>query len=92
MKTEGRLAAIDVGRRRVGIARTDLLQLSPNTVGTFEPDEAIDELVRQVEEEGVTGIVTGWPLTPDGREGEATQMVESFVRRLKKKLPDCPIR
>lgn len=89
----GRFIGIDVGTKRVGLARTDLLQTSPNTIDAFSPDESIRQLVRMNREEEypILGFVIGWPLNPEGEEAEATRMVERYVKKLRACLPDIPI-
>lgn len=92
MNQFGRLIGIDVGTKKVGLARTDLLRTSANAVGTFSPDNSLKEIEKMANEEyPVTGFVVGWPLTPDGEEAEATRMVERYLKKLKKAFPDIPV-
>jgi putative Holliday junction resolvase len=42
-------------------------------------------------EGGIEEIVVGWPLTPNGKEAKAIQMVRSFLGELVKSFPDTPI-
>jgi putative Holliday junction resolvase len=86
-----RLIGIDVGKKRCGLAQTDLLQTIASPVGTFSPDEIIDKITHIVEESQVEGFVIGWPLMPNGEEGEATRMVQEFINRLKNLYPDIPV-
>jgi len=87
----GRLIGIDLGTKKVGIARTDLLKLSVNPVGTFKRDTVIDELRKQIKDDTIDGIVIGWPLEPDGSEGHMTEMVDKFIGELHDVFPDLPI-
>lgn len=91
MPEYSRLIGIDVGTKWVGLARTDLLQMVANPIGTYPPDEAISKLKSLVETEQVEKLVIGWPLTPSGGEGRAIKMVERFITRLKLVLPDIEI-
>lgn len=87
----GRLIGIDVGSKRVGIARTDLFKTFAAPVGTFSPDESYKEMDRQIKMEGpVDGIVVGWPLTPQGDPTHSTQLVKDYIKKLKKKYPSIP--
>jgi putative Holliday junction resolvase len=86
-----RLIGIDVGKKRCGLAQTDLLQTIASPVGTFSPDEIIDKITHIVEESQVEGFVIGWPLMPNGEEGEATRMVQEFINRLKNLYPEIPV-
>lgn len=84
----GRFIGVDVGSKRVGLARTDLLRIVANTIGTFSPEKALEELKRQTIEEGpVSGIVIGWPLTPQGEFTDATNLVRAFIKKVERILP-----
>lgn len=88
----GRILGIDVGGKRVGIARTDLLRTVANTVGAFSPEDSFIEVERQVKEEGpVIAIVVGWPLTPDGEPTNATQMAKEYYNYLKKRYKNLEL-
>lgn len=82
-----RIAAVDYGRKRVGLALADPLRLFAQPIGTYTADEAVSVLRGVFEAEGLSVIVVGWPLTLDGEEGEATQFVQPFVNRLRNAFP-----
>jgi putative holliday junction resolvase len=88
----GRFLGVDVGSKRVGLARTDLLKTVANPIGTFSPDESIQEIERQINSEGpVIGIVVGWPLTSEGDATDATGLVIDYINILKKKFKGIKI-
>ncbi len=88
----GRIIGIDVGGKRVGLARSDPFKSFASPVGTFSPDESFDEIERQIKSAGpVTGFVIGWPLTPQGDRTHATGLVEEYINKLKKKFPNIEI-
>lgn len=92
MSEFGRILGVDVGSKRVGLARTDLLRVNANPIGTFTPDESIEQIRKQVELEGpVIAIVVGWPLTPQGDPTDATKLVKDYIQILKKKFRDIDI-
>lgn len=91
MPDYARLVGIDVGTKRCGLAKTDLLKTIASPVGTFSPEEIIVEISRIVEESQVEGFVVGWPLTPNGEEGKATRIVQEFINRLKNLYPSIPV-
>lgn len=91
MTEYGRIIGIDVGTKRTGLARTDLLRMSANPVGTFGNDQVFQELDNQIHNEQVIKIVVGWPLTPRGNEGKATERVEKFIGKLTERYPDMEI-
>lgn len=86
-----RVAGVDYGARRVGIALADPLRLFARPAGTFAPGEALRELARLVADEGVGVVVVGWPLTDDGAEGRAVDRVRPFLGRLKKAVPGAEV-
>lgn len=88
----GRILGVDVGSKRVGIARTDLLRTTANPVGTFSPEDSFIEIKRQITQEGpVIGIVVGWPLTPQHQPTHATELAYEFIRHLEKRYPSIPV-
>lgn len=92
MSDHGRLLGIDVGSKRVGIARTDFMRMISAPVGTFNPSNSFKEISRQIKNEGpILGIVVGWPLTPEGDSTTATPLVVKFIKKLKEDFPDIPV-
>lgn len=91
MKEFGRIIGIDVGTKRIGLARTDLLRISANPAGTFAPDEIFSEIEALKGEHPVHAFVVGWPLSASGEESGATEMVERFIKKLKKHFPSVPV-
>ncbi len=91
MQEYSRLVGIDVGKKRVGIAQTDLLKTFTNPVGTYSPEQAIVRIGEIVSESKVEGFIIGWPLQPDGSEGETVEMVKDFIHHLVSTFPSIPI-
>ena len=85
---DGRLIGIDVGGKRVGLARSDPFNSFASTIGTFSPAESFFEIDRQINQMGsLAGFVVGWPLTPQGNPTHATSLVEDYIKKLKKRYP-----
>lgn len=59
--------------------------------GTYGPDAALDALRELADEEGIHVVVVGWPLTEEGEEGEATEMVASYVDRIQDALGEVEV-
>ena len=80
-----RTICLDVGERRIGVAVSDLLDLTAQGVETIwvkgmERDTVrIEELCRQYE---TTHILCGLPLNMDGSEGFQAQRVKQVAERL----------
>ena len=86
-----RIAAVDVGRRHVGVAVADPLRLFARPVGTFVPPVALKELQKIHAQDGIERVVVGWPLTEAGEEGEAVARTKPFITRLRRALPGVAI-
>jgi putative Holliday junction resolvase len=91
-KSVGRLLALDLGARRVGMAVCDELRLTVRPLAIIERRSWKDLLRRvaeQVESLGAGGLVIGLPLNIDGSEGEAAKLAREVADkfRLSIKLP-----
>lgn len=91
MQEYARLIGIDVGKKRVGLAQTDLLKTIATPVGTFPPEEVMDEIRGIMEQAPVEKIIIGWPLSLQGDEGTATQMVDDFIKKIHHSFPDLEV-
>lgn len=91
MQKYGRYIGIDVGTKRVGLARTDLLRISINPNGTFSRNNVFGKLEEEVEQSNILAFIVGWPLDPDGKEDAMTKKVQTFINELKRKFPDIPV-
>ncbi|MBO6576448.1 MAG: Holliday junction resolvase RuvX [Rhodothermales bacterium] len=86
-----RVLGVDVGNKRVGVAKADPLRMFAQPVGTFDPNTALERIRLIHESDGVETVVVGWPLTEKGSEGPATRMVNTYVRRIRKAVPGVHI-
>lgn len=92
MAEYGRILGVDVGSKRVGLARTDLLRTNANPIGTFSPRDSFHEIEHQINHEGpVIGIVVGWPLSPQGERTHSTELAVHFINTLKNKFKGLEI-
>lgn len=77
----GRVLALDLGSKRIGVASSDLTRTlaSPLTVVVRRANHAEDhrELAKLAAEYEPDVIVVGLPLGLDGREGKATALVRA---------------
>jgi putative pre-16S rRNA nuclease len=94
-----RIAALDVGERRIGVAVSDVTQTLARPVGVIRTlgldadalDRAAAELARlAAEEDGLASLVVGLPRRLDGSPNEMTPRVEAFAARLGKRT-DLPV-
>ncbi len=87
----GRILAIDYGKKRVGVAVTDPLQIIANGLTTVSSGEILKFIVDYVSKENVEKIVVGLPKTMKGEESESMKYITPFMASLKKKLPKIPV-
>ena len=80
------IAALDLGKRRIGIAITDNEGLAVHPIGALERRSLIRDLesirARLVEFE-VSQVIVGLPLNMDGSAGSAARGAETFAHRLR---------
>lgn len=91
MREKPRIAAVDHGTSKIGLAVTDPLRLFTRPVGTYDAEGAVEELRRLEREDGLETIVVGWPLTQDGEEGVQTERVDPYLERLREEFPGAEV-
>jgi putative Holliday junction resolvase len=88
---DGRVLALDVGTRRVGLAISDpsrTLARPLETITVTSDADAVDRVARRIlelaeEDGGLTTIVVGMPARLDGTPSPQTSRVAAFINRLK---------
>jgi len=81
----GRILAIDYGHRRIGIALSDPLRISAQSLPTIKVqslEQVLVDLEKIVTDKGVTEIVVGMPLNLKGEIGPSAQRVQKFIQQL----------
>ena len=86
-----RIMAIDLGRRRCGIAVTDPLQIIANGLTTVESAKLVDFVMDYVKTEAVETLVIGEPKDMKNNPSDCSKYINPIVNRLKKVLPDMNI-
>jgi len=87
----GRILGIDYGKKKVGFAITDKLQITTNPLGTIPVHTVWKFIEEQVKTGEVETIVVGYATHKDGTESESMQYIHPFVKGLKKRYRDIPI-
>lgn len=87
----GRILAIDYGKKRIGIAATDELQLIASGLTTVLSPEIFIFLKKYVSEEKVDRFVVGEPKQMDNTPSEAEALIAPFLHKLKNMFPEIPI-
>lgn len=88
----GRVAALDIGERRIGVAISDATRTLARPVGVLQTsgldgdamERAASEVARlAAEEDGLATLVIGLPRHLDGSPSDMTPRVEKFAARLR---------
>lgn len=86
-----RIIALDIGRKRTGIAVTDPLQIIATALDTVDTGELIGYLKRYIAAEPVEKVLVGYPLNMDDSPTDATPIVEKFIRKFANVFPHMPV-
>ncbi|MFO8022067.1 MAG: Holliday junction resolvase RuvX [Perlabentimonas sp.] len=87
----GRIVALDVGRKRTGVAATDPLKMIANSIDTISTGKIFDFLMDYTSKEEVELFVVGMPKKMNNQPSEAVKYVQPVINRLKKLYPHTPI-
>ena len=83
-----KIAAVDYGRKRIGLAVCDPLGITVRGLDTIRvtgaPPETIAAVAKALKEEDVERVVVGLPLHDDGRESERSREARAFAAELAK--------
>lgn len=81
------LLALDVGDKRVGVARAHLSVLMPQPLITLdEPERFVEDIAALCASENAGAVILGRPRGMDGQETEQTRKVEAFEAALAARL------
>ena len=86
-----RILAIDFGKKRVGLAVTDPLQLIASKLTTVASHQIFDFLKDYFQKEQVEKVIIGYPLQMNNEASEAVLYINPFLKRFQKLYPDMPI-
>lgn len=87
----GRILAIDYGRKRCGVAVTDVLRISANGLPTVRTCDLMQFLKDYCSRETVDYFVVGEPRDMHGNPSECMRYITSFLNQLKKEMPDMKV-
>ncbi|MBD5337368.1 MAG: Holliday junction resolvase RuvX [Bacteroides sp.] len=88
----GRIICIDYGRKRCGVAVTDVLQISANGLPTVRTCDLEQFLVDYCAAEPVDEIVVGLPTQLNGDPSESERYIAPFIKRLTARFPDIQLK
>lgn len=87
----GRILAIDYGKKRVGLAVTDPMQIIANKLTTVPSHQIFDFLKDYFQKEDVEKVIIGYPLQMNNEASEAVLYINPFLKRFQKLYPEMPI-
>ena len=85
-----RSLGLDVGDKTIGVAASDLLNLTAQGVKTIRRtsiEEDLQELGEIISELDAKILVIGLPKNMNGTEGERCEVVRNFAEKVQKKFP-----
>ncbi len=80
------ILALDVGMKRVGMARASTEARLPQPLETVKTDEAVEQLQKIIKENQVEMIVAGLPRNLSGQDTPQTRWVRDWVAKAKAQL------
>ncbi|HOU02812.1 MAG TPA: Holliday junction resolvase RuvX [Bacteroidales bacterium] len=87
----GRIIGIDYGKKRVGIAVTDPLNMFASPLNTIHPAEFDDFIKGFMKSETIDAFVIGYPVTMNNKPSDSVKYIDPFIKKLKKDFPGIQI-
>ena len=87
-KIMGRILAFDYGKKRIGLAVTDPMQIIASPLSTISPSEIESFLMEYMKKEIVDEFVIGFPVQLNNDPSDSVKYIEPFIKRLGKMFPD----
>ena len=87
----GRILAIDFGKKRTGLAVTDLLRITANPLLTVDTKDLLQWLQTYFATEQVAEVVIGHPTQMNGQESESMNYIRPFMDTFRKTFSNIPL-
>lgn len=87
----GRIIGIDYGKKRIGLAVTDPMQIFASPLDTVSPLEFESFLVNYLKTEQIDAFVIGYPMQLNNQPSESVTYINPFIKKLKIRFPDVKI-
>lgn len=84
----GRILAIDYGKKRTGLAVTDVLRITANPLLTIDTKDLIKWLEDYFAKEPVDEVIIGHPTQMNGEDSESMNYIRPFIGNFRKQFPD----
>lgn len=86
-----RILAIDYGRKRVGLAVTDPLQIIASRLDTVPTAQIWDFLEGYLQREKVEKVLIGYPVQLNNQPSEALIYINPFIKAFTRKFPGMEV-
>jgi putative Holliday junction resolvase len=86
-----RILAFDYGKKKIGLAVTDPLQIIANGLDTIPSAQIYVFLKEYLAKEDVDAFVVGHATKDSGEDSESMKQIRPFVKSLQNKYPDIPV-
>jgi putative Holliday junction resolvase len=83
----GRIIGIDYGKKRIGLAVTDPLQMFASPLNTVSPSEFHIFINEYLKKEEIDAFVIGYPVQMNNQPSESVKDINPFIKNLRKKFP-----
>ena len=87
----GRILAIDYGKKRTGLAVTDMLRITANPLLTIDTSALREWLVTELAKGEIDTVVIGHPTQLNGEESDSMRFIRPFTGWFKKQFPTMPL-
>jgi len=87
----GRILALDIGRKRTGVAVTDPLKIVANGLATIPSHTVVEYLGNYLTNENVELLVVGYPVTMNNTPSEAVKYINPILKKIEKAFPNLKI-
>ena len=87
----GQILAVDLGKKRCGLAATDDLRIIASGLDTVETSVLMEYLKKYFEKNTVDEVVLGLPTDLKGNMSEVEQDIQKFIEELKNEFPEVSV-
>ena len=87
----GRILGIDYGKKRVGLAVTDMNQIIATKLATVSASKIWEFLHTYFQNEQVDEVIIGYPVQMNNTASEAVAYINPFIKKFQEKYPGIPI-
>lgn len=79
------MLGLDIGEKRIGVAKSDALAMFAHGLGYIERennDKHFEAIIRHISETAAEKVIVGLPIALDGTEGIAAENIRIFIAEL----------